>query len=521
MLKKPSIRPFLLLIFDGFGYSENTEFNAIHAANMPNWQKYWAEYPHQLISGSGHCVGLPDDQMGNSEVGHLNLGAGRVVYQDLTRIDESIRTKDFFNNPLLVNQIKSVSSDNCIHLMGLVSPGGVHSHENHLLALIDACVQYSQQPIYIHAFLDGRDCPPKSAEASLIKIENHLQTLGRGKIASIMGRYYAMDRDKRYERTEKAYQLLTESKTSLKYSSALQALQAAYERGETDEFVQPSSVILNEPSATASIKDGDVVIFFNFRSDRARQLSYAFLQKDFSGFPRNCQPQLKAFVSFTQYANDIPSTILFPAVNLQNSLGEYLSSLGLRQLRIAETEKYAHVTFFFNAGREEPYPLEDRVLIPSPKVATYDLQPEMSALEVTQKLIEAIQSGRYDFIVCNFANPDMVGHTGNFTATIKALEVLDDCFGKIVTAIQQVGGELLLTADHGNAEQMFDKQTQQAHTAHTSEPVPLLYIGRPATYCSGIEQGKLSDIAPTILNFMGLDIPKEMTGRLLFQLESI
>lgn len=492
----------VLIILDGWGYREATEHNAIAAATKPTWDFLWKNYPHCLIAGSGKCVGLPDGQMGNSEVGHLNMGAGRVVYQELTRIDKAIEDKTFFHNGIFIDAIqKAVKKNKKIHVLGLLSPGGVHSHENHIRA-ITQLVQQQGATAYVHAFLDGRDTPPQSARDSLKDLN----------IVSMTGRYYAMDRDKRWDRTELAYNLLTLGQAEFHATNADDALTMAYARGETDEFVKPTSI------SPITIDDDDVVIFMNFRSDRARQLTRAFTEKDFTGFTRKKIPALAAFVSLTQYAEDIKTSVAYPPQTLTNTLGEYVAKQGMQQLRIAETEKYAHVTFFFNGGIEEPNTHEERLLIPSPKVATYDLQPEMSAEELTDALVTAIHSQHYQFIICNYANPDMVGHTGNFAATVKAIETIDHCLSKILAALKIVQGEALITADHGNAELMFDEKTAQPHTAHTSELVPLVYIGRKANFVRN--DGTLSDIAPTLLYLMGLSQPKEMTGRNLLSIDS-
>lgn len=507
-----SPKPVALIILDGWGYSEDPKDNAIMAANTPNWDKYWDQYSHTLISGSGTDVGLPDGQMGNSEVGHLNLGAGRVVYQDYTRISKDIETGDFFDNPALLKAIdKAVSKDKSVHLMGLLSPGGVHSHEDHIHAAIKLCKQRGAKKVYIHAFLDGRDMPPRSAEDSLIKLDKVCQEVGVGRLATMVGRYYAMDRDNRWERVELAYDMLTQGEAEYQFIDGVAALNAAYERDENDEFVK--ATVIGE---AAPIEDGDSVIFMNYRADRARQISKAFTNDGFDGFERKVRPALADFVMLTQYATDIDASIAYPPISMSNVLGEHLMKLGKKQLRIAETEKYAHVTFFFNGGVETPFTGEDRELIPSPDVATYDLQPEMNSQLVTDHLVKVIENQEYDAIICNFANPDMVGHTGNFEATVKAIEALDVCIGRIVEALEKVGGEALITADHGNAEKMADATTGQAHTAHTSEPVPLLYIGRKAEPV--VNNGVLSDLAPTLLTLMDLPIPDEMTGRPIFKL---
>lgn len=498
-------RPFALIILDGWGHREETENNAIAGARKPHWDALIKKYPHTLISGCGRCVGLPADQMGNSEVGHLNMGAGRIVNQDLTRIDLEIENSAFFKNPVLTQTIdQTIQNGKALHVLGLVSPGGVHSHERQLLALMKLAHMRGATKVFLHAFLDGRDTPPQSAKASLEKFDN---------VVSLIGRYYAMDRDKRWERVQKAYDLLTLGKADYHAENVLDGLARAYARGEKDEFVEPTTI----GKTPSTIQDGDAVIFMNFRADRAREITRAFVDPDFNGFTREKLPKLSAFVSLTEYDASLKTTIAYPPERLNNILGEYLSHLGLHQLRIAETEKYAHVTFFFNGGVEQPYPNEDRVLIPSPKVATYDLQPEMSAPEVTDRLITEIKSGKYDFIICNFANPDMVGHTGNYEATVKAIECIDTCIGKIVAALETVGGEALITADHGNAEMMFDHKTNQPHTAHTHELVPLIYVGRKADVAKN--NGILSDIAPTMLYLTGLKQPAEMTGQPIFKLK--
>lgn len=511
-------RPITLVILDGWGHRETVEHNAIAAAKKPNWNALCEYYPHTQISGSGKCVGLPDGQMGNSEVGHLNMGAGRIVHQDLTRIDLAIEEGDFYCNPVLIQALQRAKELNkAVHVMGLLSPGGVHSHEKHFYAMIELAAKEKITSLYLHPFLDGRDTPPQSAKTYLQRLADICQQHQCGEIVSIIGRYYAMDRDKRWERVQKAYELLVLGNAPFTALDAITALEMAYARGETDEFVQATSIHAAN-TKPVQINDGDVVIFLNFRADRAREITRSFLDESFDGFNRSKRPMLSDFVCLAEYDQTISAAIAFPTIELTNILGEYLSEKGLSQLRIAETEKYAHVTFFFNGGIEAPYPGEDRVLIPSPKVATYDLQPEMSAFELTKVLVEKIKSNQYDVIVCNFANPDMVGHTGNFSAAVKAIEAIDVCLGKIVEAIKSTGGELLITADHGNAEQMFDCKTNQPHTAHTSDPVPFIYMGRPGKICK--ENGKLSDIAPTILYLMGLSQPPEMTGSSLIRLET-
>ena len=502
--------PVCLVILDGFGHSESPEYNAVHHADTPTWDRLWRACPHTLIKTSGADVGLPAGQMGNSEVGHLNLGAGRVVYQEFTRVERAIRTGSFFNNQTLTQAVDLARErGKAVHILGLLSPGGVHSHEAHIHAILKLAVERGAPRVWAHAFLDGRDTPPKSAEASLRALRDHMNALGAGALASLCGRYYAMDRDHRWPRIKAAYDLITEGEAAYRADDGFAALAQAYERGETDEFIQPTAI--GAPGgAPVRVEDGDVVVFMNYRSDRARQITRPFIEPDFDGFERRRVPALGAFVSLTEYnrAFDIP--VAFPPERLPNVLGEYVSGLGLRQLRIAETEKYAHVTFFFNGGREEPFEGEDRILAPSPQVATYDLQPEMSAEEVTDRLVAAIGSGRYDLIVCNYANPDMVGHTGNLEAAVRAIETIDRCLDRVQQALRVAGGEMLVTADHGNAERMRNPETEQAHTAHTTNPVPLVYVGRDAHMR---DSGALSDVAPSLLYMMGIAPPREMTGR--------
>lgn len=517
MTNKIPHAPLVLIVLDGWGYSDNPQYNAIAAARAPFWHEIWNKYPHTLVSASGLDVGLPEGQMGNSEVGHLHIGAGRRVLQDLTRIDLSIKSGEFFENPVFIKTIDNlIKSGHALHVFGLLSPGGVHSHENHIFALIKMAADRGLKKVYFHAFLDGRDTPPQSAAPSLLTLTEEFQKLQCGQIASIVGRYYAMDRDKRWERTQRAYDLLTGTHADFTATSAIEALNMAYARKENDEFVQPTAI--HAPNATPIyIEDGDSVIFMNFRADRARQITRALTESNFDSFPRARQPVLASFVTLTEYASDIKAEIAFPSTPLKNILGEYISKSGFTQLRIAETEKYAHVTFFLNGGEEKMYPGEDRDLIPSPKVATYDLQPEMSAHPLSERLIAEIKSGKYSFIACNFANPDMVGHTGDFDATVKAIETIDQCLKPIIEALLSVGGEAIITSDHGNAEIMFDPKTGQPHTAHTTSLVPVIYIGRPAEITT--EQGVLYDIAPTLLYLMGLDEPAEMTGKSLFRLK--
>jgi len=506
------ITPVLLVVLDGFGHRDECEYNAICQARKPHWNFFCATYPHTVIDASEQWVGLPTNQMGNSEVGHMNIGAGRVVYQDYTRIEHAIETGEFRRNPVLARALATACAPGAaLHVLGLMSPGGVHSHESQIHALLDLAAEAGART-WVHAFLDGRDTPPKSAEASLAALTAKCETLKTARVASICGRYYAMDRDQRWERVERAYRLIAHGTAEFRAADAVSGLRAAYDRGESDEFVQATAVV---PAGAAPIamNDGDAAVFMNFRADRARQLTLALTQERFEHFARGRLPRLGCYCTLTGYGEDfahIPAA--FPPQSVRNGFGEYLSRLGLRQLRIAETEKYAHVTYFFNGGIETPYPGEERVLVPSPRVATYDLKPEMSAHEVTDRLVDAIRSRRYEAIVCNYANGDMVGHTGNLEAATRAIEVIDECLGRVVTAMRECGGEVLITADHGNAETMRDLQTGQAHTAHTLNLVPLLYIGRKARIETG---GALQDVAPTLLAMMGLPQPPDMTGHSL------
>ena len=505
-------KPLVLIILDGFGHSDSPEFNAIHAANTPVYDRLRATQPHGLISGSGMDVGLPDGQMGNSEVGHMNLGAGRVVYQDFTRVTKAIRDGEFFANPTICSAVdKAVAAGKAVHILGLLSDGGVHSHQDHLVAMAELAAQRGAEKIYLHAFLDGRDTPPKSAQSSIELLDATFARLGRGRIASLVGRYFAMDRDNRWDRVEQAYRLIVDGVAEYRATSAVDGLNAAYARGESDEFVKATAI-----GEAVRVEDGDAVVFMNFRADRARELTRTFVEPDFKEFQRARVPQLAGFVMLTQYAASIPAPAAFAPEALTNVLGEYLAKNGKTQLRIAETEKYAHVTFFFSGSREEPFEGEERILIPSPQVATYDLQPQMSAPEVTDRIVDAIENQRYDVIIVNYANGDMVGHTGVFEAAVKAVECLDHCVGRIVAALDKVGGEALLTADHGNVEQMEDAMTGQAHTAHTCEPVPFIYIGKRHVRLR--EGGVLADVAPTMLTLLDMPVPAEMTGRSIVEL---
>ena len=503
--------PTALIILDGWGYREETQDNAIANATTPVWDRLWAEAPHTLISASGEDVGLPAGQMGNSEVGHMSLGSGRVVYQNISRIDQAIRDGSFNHNPAFTNAIdKAIAADRAVHIFGLLSTGGVHSHEDQIFAAIRLAAARGARQVYLHAFLDGRDTLPRSAGPSLEKADALFEELGCGRTVSLCGRYYAMDRDNRWDRIEQAYRLLTEGVADHRASSSSEGLQAAYQRDESDEFVLPT-IICHDEQAPALVSDNDTVLFLNFRSDRARQLTRAFVDKEFIHFQREVMPRLSDFVTTTEYAEDIDASCAFRSEKLVNVLGDYLAQHNMTQLRIAETEKYAHVTFFFSGGREALFPGEERQLIPSPNVATYDLKPEMSARELTDKLVAAITSGKYDLIVCNYANGDMVGHTGVYAAAVKAVETLDECLGRVERALLEAGGQALITADHGNCEQMLDYDSGQQHTQHTTDLVPLVYIGSKQLQLKP-EGGILADIAPTLLGLMALPQPQEMTG---------
>ena len=509
--------PVLLIILDGFGCRAEREDNAIAQASKPNFDRLWKDNPHTLIHASEMEVGLPRGQMGNSEVGHLNIGAGRVVYQEFTRIDRAIEAGYFYTNPALLNAVHKARDNNkTLHLFGLLSDGGVHSHEAHFHAMLELAAREGLRKVCLHVFLDGRDTPPKSAEIYLRRLGDKIQQTGVGHIATMIGRYFAMDRDRRWQRVKAAYDLLTQGRTEFWAESPLAGLEAAYQRGETDEFIK-ATAILPPDGKPVTMEDGDAVVFLNFRSDRARQLSRPFIEPDFAEFEREVTPRLATYCTLTGYSDDFDVSVAFPPERIKNGLGEYVANLGLRQLRIAETEKYPHVTFFFNGGEEVSFPGEDRVLVPSPDVATYDLKPEMSAYEVTDKLLAAINSKQYNLIICNYANPDMVGHTGDLQAAIKAIETVDTCLGKVVEAQLANGGELLVTADHGNAEMMRDVETHQAHTAHTMNLVPLMYIGRRRATLA--DTGALEDISPTLLKMMGLQQPPEMTGESLVHFE--
>lgn len=509
-------RPIVLMILDGFGYSKSDEFNAVRAANTPTWDKLWASCPKALLDCSGSAVGLPDRQMGNSEVGHLHLGAGRLLAQTFTQLNKEVESGEFKQNEILCRLVNDViEKDKALHVIGLVSPGGVHSHEKHIQAMIEMAAEKGVKKLYLHAILDGRDTPPKSALASLEEMDQLFARLGVGKTASLVGRFYAMDRDNRWERVQPAYDLLTQGKADYSANTAVEGLLSSYARGDTDEFVLATSIHAeNEPAVT--MNDGDSLIFMNFRSDRTRELTRAFTETSFNEFQRSVTPLLSQFVCLTEYHEDFDLPVAYPPQAVKNGFGEILAKQGLKQLRIAETEKYAHVTFFFNGGVDTPNEGEDRVLIPSPNVKTYDLQPEMSAPELTDKLVEAVLSGKYDAIITNYANCDMVGHTGNFAAAVKAVETIDTSIARLIKALEMVGGEVFITADHGNAEQMTDSATGQTHTAHTTNPVPFVYVGRPATLDN---VGDLADVAPTLLATMGLSPSAEMSGHSLLHLK--
>ncbi|MBQ1188354.1 MAG: 2,3-bisphosphoglycerate-independent phosphoglycerate mutase [Peptococcaceae bacterium] len=501
--------PVVLMILDGWGISEHKEGNAIAQSNTENMDRLLAQYGHSQLFCSGEYVGLPEGQQGNSEVGHLNLGAGRVVYQELTRINKAVREHTLQDNPAFQNVMAHCMEQNkALHLMGLVSPGGVHSHSSHLYGLLEMAAAKGLKEVYVHCFLDGRDVGPSTGLGFVEELEDKLQQIGVGRIATVSGRYYAMDRDNRWERVEKAYRAMTAGAGETA-ASAVEAVQQSYDKGETDEFVLPT-VVQADGKPVAVIQAGDGVIFFNFRGDRAREISKAFVNREFDGFSREYLGV--QYVAMTQYEEGLDMTVAFPPQDLQNTLGQVLADNQVKQFRVAETEKYAHVTFFFNGGVEEPNPLEDRLLVPSPKVATYDLQPEMSAIEVKDKLIEAIKGGEYPFILVNFANTDMVGHTGIPEAAQKAVETVDKCVGEVADAVKNAGGVLLITADHGNAEQMVDPVKGTPHTAHTANPVPFVVMSaEPYT----VKDGSLQDVAPTVLKLLGIDKPADMTGESL------
>lgn len=504
-------RPLTLVILDGWGEKGSCEKNAIAQADPQVFKALKRDYPSTVLEASALEVGLPQGQMGNSEVGHLNIGSGRTVYQEITRISREIHEGTFFENRELRKAMEyALNHNGALHLMGLVSDGGVHSHLDHIVALLEMAQRQGLTRVYLHAFLDGRDVPPISALTYIESLEDTMNKLGTGKIATVMGRYYAMDRDKRWERSQRAFEAMVAG-TGKQAKSAREAVENSYQEETTDEFMEPAVVVDDHGDPVGLVKDGDGIIFFNFRADRARQITRAFVDRDFKGFERVRHPEVY-YVCFTQYDVNIKAPVAFMPQNLHNTLGEYLSKQGFRQLRIAETEKYAHVTFFFNGGVEKPNLNEDRVLIPSPQVATYDLQPEMSAFKVTERVIQEIEKGIYDVVIINYANPDMIGHTGNMDAAIAAIKVVDQCLGEVVRTVQKAGGVTIVTSDHGNAETMTDEETGQPHTAHTTNLVPFILVGEAYRGKRLRERGSLRDIAPTMLNILNLPIPKEMTG---------
>jgi 2,3-bisphosphoglycerate-independent phosphoglycerate mutase len=506
-------KPMILLILDGFGYREETDSNAIAMAKTPCWDELKKNNPMTLLDCSGEVVGLPDDQMGNSEVGHLHIGSGRFVFQDLSRVNKAVKDGSFFSNEVLCKAVdEAISKNKALHVMGLLSPGGVHSHEQQIFAMLELAAKRGLKKIYLHAFLDGRDVPPRSAASSLQAAEEKFAQLGVGRIASVTGRFYAMDRDKRWERVQSAYNLLVKGETDYKAATALEGLEAAYQRNESDEFVPPTAIV-GANNEVVRIDPEDSIVFMNFRADRAREISQALTAIDFEGFERGAAPHTGCFATLTEYHQNFTYPIAYPTIDVKNGLGEVLANAGLKQLRLAETEKYAHVTFFLNGGRDEPFEGESRILVPSPKVKTYDMQPEMNAAIVTDHLVESITSGQFDVIICNYANCDMVGHTGNLEAAIVAVETIDKSLQRVTEALKSVGGQMLITADHGNIEQMVDKESGQAHTAHTMNKVPLLYVG--PNKLSLAEGGSLADLAPTVLHLVGVKQPEEMTARSL------
>jgi 2,3-bisphosphoglycerate-independent phosphoglycerate mutase len=510
MAKKLEHSPLVLMILDGWGYREAAPDNAISTASTPCWDRLWATGARCLLETSGESVGLPAGQMGNSEVGHMNIGAGRIVYQDFTRISKAIRDGSFYENRAMCSAARNaVGKGGTVHIMGLLSPGGVHSHDDHFIATVELARRLGAKRIAVHGFLDGRDTPPRSALPSIQRMQEALDHTPGARFCTIAGRYWAMDRDSRWDRTERAWDAIVHGQADFRADSASGALEAGYGRDESDEFIQPTVI-----AGHRGVSDGDCVLFINFRADRARQLSRAFVEPGFDGFERRA-PELSAFVTMTEYLAGLPADAAFPNEGIPELLGEILSRNGLRQLRIAETEKYAHVTFFLNGGREEPFELEERILIPSPRVATYDLQPEMSAPELAKALDDAIHGASFDVIICNVANPDMVGHSGKMDAAVEAVEAVDRCLATVTAALDAADGELIVTSDHGNVEQMKDASSGQDHTAHTTNPVPFVFRGRAAT---AVRDGSLQDIAPTMLYLLGLPQPPEMTGNRLLEL---
>ena len=509
-MKATRPKPFVLMVLDGCGLNPQKEGNAIAQAETPNLDRLFAAYPNAKLDASGRAVGLMAGQMGDSNVGHLNLGAGRIVYQELVRISNAIESGEFFQNPKLISAVEK-GKERALHLLGLLSPGGVHSHQEHLFALLKMAVDRGVENIYVHAFLDGRDVPPASAKADLEKLEAVLADLGRGQVATVSGRYYAMDRDRRWERTEKAWRAMVFGEGQ-KAASSLEALAQSYSQNVTDEFVLPTVIVDEDGKPKGLVEDGDSLIFFNFRPDRARQITRAFVDEDFTGFTRPKKPEV-SFTCLAEYDVTIQAPVAFPPQEIKNTFGEVLSNLGLRQLRIAETEKYAHVTFFLNGGIETPYKGEDRKLIPSPKVATYDLKPQMSALEVTKEVIGYIEAGTYDVIIMNYAYLDLVGHTGSMEAAVRAVETVDSCVGQVVDAVLSRGGAVLITGDHGNADLMVDPENGSPYTAHTLNPVPVIAVVPGAKF--KLQDGILADVAPTALEILGIEKPVEMTGKSL------
>lgn len=509
-------KPLVLMILDGWGERPACPDNAISCANPVYFQSLKQQYPYTSLSCSGLDVGLPEGQMGNSEVGHLNLGAGRIVYQEITRISKAIEDGSFFRNAELLNAIKAAQdNDGAVHLLGLLSDGGVHSLLTHLYALLELCKQQGMEKVYVHGFLDGRDVAPQSAMDYINQLEKKMQEIGVGQIATLGGRFYGMDRDKRWDRVERAYNAMVCGE-GIKAATPQAAIQNSYEARISDEFIEPVVIVDAEGNPLATIQDGDSVIFFNFRADRARQISHAFVDKDFNGFKRCYWPAVH-YVCMTEYDATLPAPVAFPPQNLKNTLGEVLARYGLSQFRIAETEKYAHVTFFFNGGVEQPYQGEERVLIPSPQVSTYNLQPEMSAREVTERLLEEIQKGKHDLYIVNYANPDMVGHTGVLEAAIEAVNTVDESMRQVVEYVRQKGGTVLITADHGNVEEMIDPETGVSFTAHTTNRVPFILVSDSYRNVKLRDNGSLQDVAPTILDLLNIPIPEEMTGKSLLE----
>jgi len=502
--------PLVLVILDGWGLREQRDGNAIKLARTPSYLELLDRFPHSSLTTSGECVGLPAGQMGNSEVGHITMGAGRIVYQDLTRIDKSVRDGDFFEKPALIDAVEQCQrGTHALHLIGLVSPNGIHSHTRHLYALIDMAARHKLTRVFVHGFTDGRDTSPNGGAGFFGELEDVMQRAGTGRIASAGGRYYGMDRDNRWERTKKAYDAIMGTGPH-RAKSAVEFIRKSYEAGVTDEFVEPGTIVDASGQPVGPIRDGDSVIFFNFRSDRARQLTRALTFDQFDGFERTPRPII-SMTTLTQYDRTFPFPVVFPPQSLRGSFAELMAAQQLTNLRVAETEKYPHVSYFFNCGIEEPYPGEDRILVPSPRVPTYDLQPEMSAKGITDNLVNDVEARKHDVIICNFANADMVGHTGKIDAAVKAVETIDRCLGRIVTAVRDAGGILIVTADHGNAEEMWNAELNEPHTAHTCNPVPVIVVGD----VKGIrlrEGGSLRDVAPTMIGILGVEKPKEMTG---------